>query len=98
MNPRYDPTARLRRASEDVQAAAEASRPRALRQTVHRRRAPTPVPGGAKKRTATKPVPPKPAPAVEPGGAILTAAEMSAVDHLLATHPETRHFFQGQRR
>lgn len=64
------------------QASSTAARP-TLEQP--RPKAPTPPP--------KTPPPAPPSVTLPPGSVVLSAAEMAAVDRLLATHPETKHLF-----
>jgi hypothetical protein len=62
--------------------------------------APKPVPKAAPKQLpapAPRKQPPS-EPSLPPGSVILSPEEAQAVDHLLASHPQTRHLFKkGQR-
>ena len=50
-----------------------------------------------KPKPAPAPPPPPPPAALPPGARIMMPEEMAAIDHLLQTHPETRHLFEETR-
>ncbi|MEN5075876.1 hypothetical protein ABE437_18815 [Isoptericola cucumis] len=70
----------VRRERQEIEARAE-------RQRVVRRQPAPPAPTMKRPKTPPAPKPPVPKPTVEPGGMVLSASEVTLLDHLLATHP-----------
>jgi len=82
---------RARDASRQPAAAATPEQPKPKPKSAARKATPP------KPARAQAPAPHAPqAPALPPGARIMTAEEMTAIDHLLQTHPETKHLFSRE--
>jgi hypothetical protein len=86
------------RQAETPQQAVTPSRPRPKVTVTKKAAAKKQQPHPQSSAQAAPPVPAPPqVPALPPGARIMTAEEMTAIDHLLQTHPETRHLFGSRR-